>query len=86
MGTVSSMLKAAGLISDAELLTYRRFGSRLQGHPVPIVPGVDVATQCSWGLFIRSLFAESVDSVLPARQGFDGDVPQGGAVWVFAIE
>src|SRR6185437_1898487 len=30
-----AMLKAAGVITDAELMTYRRFGSRLEGHPVP---------------------------------------------------
>jgi transketolase len=40
-----SMFKAAGVIDDAELMTgYRRFGSRLQGHPTPILPWVDVAT------------------------------------------
>ena len=39
-----SMFKAAGAISDEELLTLRQFGSRLEGHPVPILPWVDVAT------------------------------------------
>src|SRR5258705_4829870 len=39
-----SIFKAAGAISDEELLTLRKFGSRLQGHPVPILPWVDVAT------------------------------------------
>lgn len=40
-----SMFKAAGVIDDDELTTtYRRFGSRLQGHPTPILPWVDVAT------------------------------------------
>ena len=39
-----SMYKAAGAISDDELLTFRKFGSRLEGHPVPILPWVDVAT------------------------------------------
>src|SRR5689334_23558340 len=40
-----SMFKAAGAISDEELLTLRKFGSRLEGHPVPVVlPWVDVAT------------------------------------------
>jgi transketolase len=36
--------KAAGAISDQELLSFRRFGSRLQGHPTPVIPWVDVAT------------------------------------------
>src|SRR5579863_8427515 len=39
-----SMYKAAGAISDAEMLTLRTFGSRIEGHPVPILPYVDVAT------------------------------------------
>ncbi len=40
-----SMFKAAGAISDEELLTFREFGSRLEGHPVPVIlPWVDVAT------------------------------------------
>src|SRR5512133_2142100 len=39
-----SIYKAAGAISDEELLTFRKFGSRLQGHPTPEIPWVDVAT------------------------------------------
>jgi transketolase len=39
-----AMLKAAGAISDEELLTFRRFGSRLEGHPTPLAPATDVAT------------------------------------------
>src|SRR5438445_614168 len=39
-----SMFKAAGAITDDELLTFRKFGSRLQGHPTPEIPWVDVAT------------------------------------------
>src|SRR5436305_6104946 len=39
-----SVYKAAGAISDEELLTFREFGSRLEGHPVPVLPWVDVAT------------------------------------------
>lgn len=38
------MLKAMGVVSDEELLTFRRRGSRLEGHPTPDVPFVDVAT------------------------------------------
>jgi transketolase len=41
---VYAMFKAAGAINDGELLTFRRFGSRLEGHPTPILPWVDVAT------------------------------------------
>src|SRR6185312_5665651 len=39
-----SMYKAAGAITDEELLTFRVFGSRMQGHPTPAIPWVDVAT------------------------------------------
>ncbi|MFE6555745.1 transketolase [Streptomyces sp. NPDC057746] len=40
-----SVFKAVGVISDEELMTgYRRFGSRLEGHPTPVLPWVDVAT------------------------------------------
>jgi transketolase len=39
-----SIFKAAGAVTDEELLTFRRFGSRLQGHPTPLIPWVDVAT------------------------------------------
>lgn len=40
-----SMYKAAGAIDDKELMTLRKNGSRLEGHPVPqICPWVDVAT------------------------------------------
>jgi transketolase len=39
-----SVYKAAGAISEEELLTFRKFGSRLEGHPTPVLPWVDVAT------------------------------------------
>ena len=39
-----SLYKAAGAIEDEELLTFRQLGSRLQGHPTPEIPWVDVAT------------------------------------------
>ncbi len=40
-----SIYKAVGVVSDEELMTgYRRFGSRLEGHPTPALPWVNVAT------------------------------------------
>ncbi len=39
-----SMFKAAGAIADEEFMTLRKFGSRLEGHPTPVLPWVDVAT------------------------------------------
>jgi transketolase len=41
-----SAFKAIGAITDEELLSFRKFGSPLQGHPAPVpeLPWVDVAT------------------------------------------
>ena len=39
-----AMYKAAGGISDEEMLTFRQLGSRIEGHPTPVLPYVDVAT------------------------------------------
>src|SRR5918998_4170634 len=39
-----ALLKAMGAYDDAELLTLRKLGSRLEGHPVPVLPWVEVAT------------------------------------------
>ncbi|MFC0032233.1 transketolase [Micromonospora chaiyaphumensis] len=40
-----AVFRATGAISEQELLEcYRQSGSRLQGHPTPVLPWVDVAT------------------------------------------
>ena len=40
-----AMFRAVGVIDETEPIeTYRRFGARLQGHPTPVLPWVDVAT------------------------------------------
>src|SRR5215208_2675272 len=39
-----ALYRAAGAINDEELMSYRRLGSRLEGHPTPRLPWVDVAT------------------------------------------
>lgn len=36
--------KAAGAISDDEMMTLRQFGSRIEGHPTPDIPWVEAAT------------------------------------------
>src|SRR5215208_3454768 len=41
---VYGLFRAAGAISEEEFMTYRQLGSRLQGHPTPVLPWVDVAT------------------------------------------
>ena len=62
-----AMLKAVGVIDDDELLTFRKLGSRLQGHPVPNVPLVDVATgSLGQGLPIGVGLALAAERVLHA--------------------
>src|SRR5664280_2335497 len=40
-----SLYRAVGVVSEEELMTtYRRFGARLQGHPTPELPWIDLAT------------------------------------------
>ncbi len=40
-----SMFRAVGVVSEKELITtYRQLGGRLEGHPTPGLPWVDVAT------------------------------------------
>ena len=39
-----ALLRVVGAIGEEEMMTYREFGSRLQGHPTPALPWVDVAT------------------------------------------
>ena len=41
---VYGLFRAAGVLSEEEFGTYRQMGSRLQGHPTPVLPWVDVAT------------------------------------------
>jgi transketolase len=41
---VYGLFRAAGALSEEEFMTYRQFGSRLEGHPTPMLPWVDVAT------------------------------------------
>ena len=41
---VYAIYRAAGVVTEAELLDYRKLGSPLEGHPTPVLPWVDVAT------------------------------------------
>jgi transketolase len=42
---IYSIFRAVGVVPEDELLNgYRRFGQRLEGHPTPVLPWVDVAT------------------------------------------
>jgi transketolase len=39
-----AIYRAAGVVSDDDILQYRTLGSMLEGHPTPAIPWVDVAT------------------------------------------
>jgi len=39
-----ALYKLCGAITDDEMLTFRQLGSRIEGHPTPALPWVDVAT------------------------------------------
>jgi transketolase len=41
---VYAIYRAAGVVSEEEILDYRKLGSPLEGHPTPVLPWVDVAT------------------------------------------
>ena len=41
---VYGLFRAAGVLGEEEFGTYRQLGSRLEGHPTPVLPWVDVAT------------------------------------------
>ena len=84
------MFRAADAITDADLLTFRQFGSKLEGHPTPVLPWVDVATgSLGQGIPIATavaLCARDLDRlpyrVFPVRRLRDGrglDLGGGGA-------
>jgi transketolase len=81
-----SIYRAAGVVSDEELLTYRTNGSPLEGHPTPVLPWVDVATgSLGQGLPIgvgTALAAKYLDR-LPARTWVlcgDSELAE-GSIW-----
>ncbi|MDQ7842443.1 MAG: transketolase [Armatimonadota bacterium] len=39
-----AMFKAAGAMTDEQLMSLRTFGSPLEGHPAPVLPWIEVAT------------------------------------------
>ncbi|MGH3133389.1 MAG: transketolase [Gaiellaceae bacterium] len=81
-----AIYRAAGVVSDEELLSYRTFGSPLEGHPTPVLPWVGVATgSLGQGLPIgvgTALAAKYLDRV-PARTWVlcgDSEMAE-GSVW-----
>ncbi|MBK9772695.1 MAG: transketolase [Candidatus Obscuribacter sp.] len=82
-----SMYKAAGAVTDKELMTLRKFGSRLEGHPVPkIIPWVDVATgslgqglPLAVGMALNGKFLDKLDYKVWVLMG-DSEMAE-GSVW-----
>ena len=82
-----SILKAVGAIGDEQLMSFRRFGSPVQGHPAPVpeMPWIDVATgSLGQGLPIAlgMALAMKMDGI-PARAWClmgDSEVAE-GSVW-----
>ncbi|MGC2310080.1 MAG: transketolase [Candidatus Babeliaceae bacterium] len=77
--------KEVGVISEEELLTLRQFNSRLEGHPTPRFPYVDVATG-SLGQGLSIGLGESLTARLDKRSFYtyvlmgDSEVAE-GSVW-----
>src|SRR5919204_497562 len=76
-----ALFKAAGAISDEELLTFRRFGSRLEGHPTPAGPCSDVATRKAYGDALLAVGKARADVV-----ALDGEVSNSTYAEEFAKE
>ena len=79
-------LAEAGVIPVARLLTLRELSSELEGHPTPLVPGVDAATgslgkglSVGAGLAIGAAKLEKNKSRMYVLMG-DGEVAE-GSVW-----
>ena len=84
---IFSVLKAVGAIGDEQLMSFRRFGSPLQGHPAPLpdMPWIDVATgSLGQGLPIALGIARAMKmDGIPARAWCllgDSEVAE-GSVW-----
>lgn len=80
-----SVLSQLGYFQKSELETFRKCGSRLQGHPMPICPGVEVATgSLGQGLSISCGIALALKLDKNSAHVFtllgDGEL-QEGSVW-----
>ena len=80
-----SVLAQNGYFPSEELMTFRILGSRLQGHPVPFCPGIEVATgSLGQGLSIACGIAAALKLDKNSAKVFcllgDGEL-QEGSVW-----
>jgi transketolase len=81
-----ALYKAVGAISDDELLGMRRYGSRLEGHPTPALPWVDIATgSLGFGVPVAAgiaLVAKTIDPRPHRVWALAGDSEMAeGSVW-----
>ena len=81
-----SVYKAAGAISDEELMSYRGFDSVYEGHPTPRIPWVDVATgslgqglPLGVGFALASKYLDKLDSRVWVLCG-DSEMAE-GSMW-----
>ena len=79
-------LAEAGVIPVARLMTLREFSSELEGHPTPLVPGVDAATGSlgqgicvAAGLALAAKRLEKISTRIYVMLG-DGEMAE-GSVW-----
>jgi len=75
-----AIFKAVGVVSDDELLTFRKFGSRLEGHPTPILPWVDVATGSLGQGVPIAVGVALAGARVGVADGIAGSVPRGVSV------
>jgi transketolase len=82
---IFSLLAESGYIPVEELLTFRKFGSRLQGHPTTTCPGIEVGTgSLGQGLSVATglALAFRMDGQNNRAYCFMGDgESQEGSVW-----
>jgi len=81
-----SLYRAAGAISERELLSFRRLGSPFEGHPTPKIPWVEVATgslgqglPCAVGMALAAKYLDRVPSRVWVLCG-DGEMAE-GSIW-----
>jgi transketolase len=81
-----SLYTVAGAVSEEELMTLRKFGSRLEGHPTSRLPWVEAATG-SLGQGLSIGVGEAISGKYLDRQDFtvyvllgDGEMAE-GSVW-----
>ena len=81
-----AIYRAAGVVSDEEILQYRSHGSMLEGHPTPRIPWVDVATgslgqglPIGVGMALAGRYLEKLDNRVWVLCG-DSELAE-GSIW-----